>query len=113
MMLTTAVHWVSALGIALGVHVLGLMWFDPVQSTLPKPNVFSDEIVVMLGEGSGSTMESTRSLKAPNSITKLDVAEDVETEPLTSPTEKSVVNSEVGKNRRPFPGAPFCGPCGG
>jgi len=96
-MLTTALHWMSALGIALGVHVLGLLWLDPVQSTLPKPNVFSDEIIVMLGEGSGKTMQSARSPQAPDSITKLDVAEDIETEPLTSPTEKSVISSEVEK----------------
>ena len=94
-MLTTGLHWLSALAIALGVHTLGLLWFDPVRPTLPKPNVFSDEIVVMLGQESGGSTESARLLTAPDSVTKLEISKHAEAEPLTSPAEKNVKSNKV------------------
>ena len=100
-MLTAGVHWLSALAIALGIHVLGLLWFDPVESTLPKPNVFSDEIVVMLGPGSGSSTESARLLETPDSIPKLEISKHAETEPLTSAVEKNVKSNDVEETVAP------------
>jgi len=97
-MLATGLHWMSALAIAVGVHALGLLWFDPGQSTLPRPNVFSDEIVVMLGRGSGSSLESARLLQTPVSVAKLEVSAPAQTEPLAGSAEKSVAPSQVRPN---------------
>ena len=88
-------HWMGALVIALGVHALGLVWFNPLQRNIPLQNPFRDEIVVMLGEGSGNLSESARLLKDPDIANDLENAGVTIPELLPSSLRESVKNNDL------------------
>ncbi len=83
-MLVNALLWLFSILIALSLHALGLLLFDPVQPNPPSPNAFSEEIVVMLGEGAGGAIESMRPPPQPDSLTGLEAPAENVVDPAAS-----------------------------
>ena len=82
-MLANILLWLFSILLALVVHAAGLLLFEPRQPNLPNPNAFSEEIVVMLGEGSGRTAESIKPLRQPDSVTRPESPSVSQVDPMT------------------------------
>lgn len=93
-MLANALLWLFSIILALIVHALGLLLFEPHRPDLPSPNAFNDEIVVVLGQGSGGSIEAARPLKQPDSVTRLEIPEDAAVDPLAVAAPQAVIEEQ-------------------
>jgi protein TonB len=95
-MLANALIWLFSILLAIIVHVVGLLLFEPRQPSLPSPNAFSEEIVVMLGEGSGRNTDSIRPLKQPDSVMRPPAPTEARIDPLAGiEPEAEIENKQV------------------